>query len=732
MKGKLQEISTPAQFRPGWSYNVLPETRPLGLKGDLIADRWEFASGRRHKPLTMAWTRVVANGLSLNDPVNAKFWELSRRFFTACRNGQATGKPMAVSTCIGATYLLFRIIDEVVRSGATCLWTFKRQGFDSLLIALTRRDASKNESDFVRGTVRARFEVVRLLYALLAEGSASGVVLNDGFSFVTFSSSEEVVALAKLIGQEQATTPDAPPEVVFPLLNAAIEYVAYYSDDIIGLHLTVERLRSELEEKLRAHYRPRYTRRAEIASALVGALIKRPSWVDGSNAVLKTELARHLGMASTDTYKKCYRPLFQAAEFLFVGGKGKLADEARSFLMSEATKSSAAKRDPAVGPHLARAIGLPFSGEAGEHAPWPIMHVGNSKGAHMGLGTAVNRLWTASYLILASFMADRESETLAIEADCLVYGVDGCYIKTPNFKSRNVDGGSLVLQPCPKAVELAVLVLQRLGQAARAKANSNKLLCVSHHMGSSVPDVTELRKRIVLFAEATKTNVYRGKKWHLTPHQLRRFFVTTWINYYEFGRYFKALSTVLDHASLATTIRYGTRVAQAAALSKGQKNLANRILTGVALGDVFGKGPVAQNLARFVELLRVRAVPLDQISELVVERNYRNDVELSPMPHGYCVWSKTAGQHAACVEKSERKAGISRPRSRKRSCVCGNGCRNFLMTEAFGAFWEHALERHHRIARNPAAPTRYREASKIGMRIAKSYGPNPPSKGAAR
>ncbi|MBX4961376.1 hypothetical protein [Rhizobium binae] len=721
MNANVNEVVVSSEFKPGWSSNILPETRPLGLVGELVADRWVFECGLRHKPQRIVWTREMANGHPLNHPLNASFWELSRRFFTACRNGKATRKPMAVSTCISVTYVLFQVIDAVMRSGAVSLWTFKAQGFDDLLLALTNRKTDEEDCDYVLAAVRIRFEVVRLLYLLVAKGSDNGVVLNDGFSFVTFSSQEDVIAFAKRINSaDENETLDAPPEVVFPLLNAAIEYVTSYADDITTLHHTAERLRPQIERQLRDEYRPRYTRRSQIASALLEALVVRPSWVDESNAVRKTELAQHLDMDRTSVYKKRHQSMFEAAELLLAGGEGQLADEARFLLMSAATKSPMAKGDPAVGPHLAKAIGLPFSGKAGPHAPWPIVNVGKG-GRSMDVGTAVSLLWTASYLILASFMADRESETLAIETDCLVYGVDGCYIKTPNFKTRNVDGGSLITQPCPKVVELAVRVLIRLGEVARSEANSNKLLYVTHHHGSSVPDGGDLRYRLSMFAEVCQVDTYQGKKWPIAPHQLRRFFVTSWLHYHEFGRFFKALSTMLDHASIGSTIRYGVRVAQATALSKGQRNLANRIMTRVALGDIMAKGPAARDLLRFAERIRVKALPEDQISEFVVERNHRNDVELTPMPHGYCAWSVAAGQYAACVEKTVRRVGLARPQGRKRSCVCGRECRNFIVTNAFSGFWENSADRHRRIANNSAASPRLREAAKEGLRIAQNH-----------
>jgi hypothetical protein len=706
-----------------WPYPILPEVRPHGLKGDLIADRWEFESGRRHRPLKMPWTKRMANGYRLNHKVNAKYWELARRYFTACRNGITTGKPIAVKTCIGMTYALLLIIDHVMRSGASSLWTFPIGGLDSLLLAITGRVDALKPSKLVRATIRLRYETVRQLYTLLAEAPPGGTALNDGFRFAAFSSSEEVVALSKLIGQEQGATPDAPPEVVFKCLEAAIQYVAYYSDEIIDLYHAAQSLRPKVQTELRSTYRPRNNRKSEIASALLQAVVVRPTWVDGLGTVLKSDLARHLGMHPTVTYKPAFRRLIASAELLLRGAKGPKADEARFILVQAAAKPPETHYEPYVGGELAKRLGLPFTGTVGKFAPWPIEFVGNSKGDRTGLGSVVTYLWTASYLILAAFMCDRESETLSIEADCLVQGIDGCYIKTPNFKTRNVDGGSIILQPCPKVVELAVRVLERLGGPARAEAKSDKLLCITHNMGISVPEESELRGRIVRFAKFTKTDTFgKGQHWHLAPHQLRRFFVTAWLHYYEYGRNFKALSKILDHASLGTTIRYGSRVVQGNALSREQKNLTNRILNDVALGNIFAKGPVAQNWARFVERLRVKALPEDQISEWVDRRSDRNGINVHPMPHGYCLWSKFAGLHAQCLEKSARAAGIPRPRNRKRSCVCGSGCRNFLTTEVFIPFWEHSLERHERLAANPAAPVRYKEASKVGIRIAKSFG----------
>lgn len=727
-EGKTQNHSRPAT---GQAPVVLPESRPLGLIGDVIADHWEFASGRRHRLLRMAWTRKMANGYPLNHEVNSGYWELARRYFTACRNGCATGKPLAVKTCIGNTHTLFLIIDHVMRSGHSSLWTYPKRESESLLAALAGGTGVALPSRHVRGTIRQRFETSRQLYLLFTQAPAEGSVLSDGFRFATLSGSQEVVALARLIGQEQGTTPDAPPEVVFKCLGAAIEYVACYADEIIELSHAAKQLREQVECESAATKKPRYTKNSEIAAALLTALDVRPPWVDGVGTIMKSDLARQVGMNPPDIYKPRYKPLIESAELLLRGINVSGTEEARHILIQAAKAPQPRAEHP--GREVAKRLGLPFTGAAGQFSPWPISIVGNSKGDRIGLGTVVTQLWTASYLILAAFMCDRESETLAIEADCLVPGVDGWYIRTPNFKTRNGEGGSLVLQPCPKVVVLAVQVLQRLSAFARSQANSEKLFCIEHHMGVSVPEETELRKRVLRFADVTGADTFgAGEHWHLTPQQLRRFFPTAWVNYYEYGRNFKALSDVLDHASIGTTIRYASGIVQGGAVSRQQKNLTNRILNDVALGSIFAKGPAAHNWSRFAERLRIKAIPEDQISDWVDERSNRNDHNVHPMPWGYCLWSKVAGLYAQCLEKGDRSVGISRPQNRKSCGVCGNGCRNFLTTEVFSPFWEHSLERHKRLAANPAAPVRYQEASKLGIRIAKSFGATAMDAGSAR
>ncbi|CZT33115.1 hypothetical protein GA0004734_00001410 [Rhizobium sp. 9140] len=190
-------------------------------------------------------------------------------------------------------------------------------------------------------------------------------------------------------------------------------------------------------------------------------------------------------------------------------------------------------------------------------------------------------------------------------------------------------------------------------------------------------------------------------------------------NYYEFGGRFQALSQALDHATVGATLRYAGTTIQGDALSRQQKELAVKVMGKLITGDLRASGPIANELMRFQNRLRIRVMPPEQLLDWTIQRTERNDTMLYPMPWGYCAWSKTSGRYAQCLEKAQRKVGISRPDNKKRPCICGSGCKQFLRTPEFEGFWEHAGERHQQIIDNPAAPDRLVEAAREGVRIAR-------------
>ena len=414
-----------------------------------------------------------------------------------------------------------------------------------------------------------------------------------------------------------------------------------------------------------------------------------------------------------------YRKLFEFFSVLSNEPADLAAGEALSALREIALTTKSPKALVPVAHSIGRELRLPFQGVAGDYAPWPIVSVGNSKSGKVSVMSAVSLLWTASYLIIASYMADREGETLAIEEDCLHLGLDGFYLKTPTFKERS-ESGSVLLQPCPEIVVQAVKVLQRLGAKARLASNSDKLFCIHHSVGSSVPTFDELRDRLSRFCDFAKTNIFDDgqKRWTLDPHQLRRFFGTLWVHYYTYGRHFEALRQVYDHATIGGVVRYTASMAQANALVRMQKDLTVQVLTNVASGKLEADGPAARELARFIARVRVKVVSDEELFEWYDERHKRNQSMVFPMPWGYCVWSKVSGLSAQCLGQEKRKPGIERPCGGKKSRVCGGGCRQFMRTAEFDPFWEHARDRHTRISLNPSAPQTLIDAAKEGIRIA--------------
>ncbi len=88
-------------------------------------------------------------------------------------------------------------------------------------------------------------------------------------------------------------------------------------------------------------------------------------------------------------------------------------------------------------PHNASAqMGLPFSGRTGIAAPWPIISVRPSRSGGTSLESAIVNLWSAIFIVIDAFMADRLLEVLDTEVDCLTIGSDGYYLDVLNDKRQ--------------------------------------------------------------------------------------------------------------------------------------------------------------------------------------------------------------------------------------------------------------------------------------------------------
>lgn len=698
-------------------HQLRAEQKPHGLSGDSTESCWMFEPGARYRAQRMPWKWRFSDGLSITDDIHAAHWELARRYFSFLRNGCFTVDPAAVATCILQTYDALRIIRYVHKQGYASIAAYPASRLDELLSAAARlfsADADQNMSAHQVGRV---FSVISDLHEF-SQPAPGGRYLNDGFSFQPFSSPQDMYALARVVGREGGTTKDIPHEVVFALMNASIEFVTDYADDLIKLH----RQASSEMARLQAADQEKPSDYSTVAQFLLDTLRSGVRslgrTVFSIRDVVHSATQIDIGVLSRSRYKT----LFMRCAKVMRRKAARFGEKLQTSLMVIIAKGQAPLA-PFYTPVVAKKIGLPFSGKPGPAAPWPIEHCGSSPRKGRSLESAVGELWTSCYVILAASMGDRYSETFAHRIDCLKSGVDGYYLETPNFKARDPEGGTFILQPCPKIVAMVVRVLLSLGEAGRIDEGLDKLFLIRGTFGRS-PSPESINDRMNAFGKRVGAMVYdNGRKvWRIASHQLRRFFATIWVNYYEYGGRFEALRKMLDHTSLSTTLRYAAKRIQGDSISTEQRALAHRVMRALAFEGVEAQGPAAKYFEKLIGRMRLRFVPEDRISEWLATRVDRLKYEYNPMPWGYCAWSKLSGLSAKCVEPDKRRTGMSRPIARKNACTCGDGCAQFLTTDNFNPFWATSYERHARVAGNPAAPRRMVAAAQRGMNIAIRFG----------
>ncbi|MFW8644415.1 hypothetical protein ACOJBO_25760 [Rhizobium beringeri] len=307
-----------------------------------------------------------------------------------------------------------------------------------------------------------------------------------------------------------------------------------------------------------------------------------------------------------------------------------------------------------------------------------------------------------------------------LDVDCLVEKLDGWYLRSRKFKGHKADVGSYIEQPCPEVVVRAVRGITELGMDARAAAGSTNLFFIPHRLGASVPDESTVRNRLQRFGEKTgaASNGDEGN-WFVTPSQLRRFFVTMWVNYYEFGGKFEALRRMLDHRWITTTLGYA-KTWQKQVVSDLQLALTFSVMRTAVFDGVELKGAAGIRFAKLAKRIKLMVLPEEGVTEWISAQIDAFGFLLFPMPWGYCFWSKVAGKYAGCVDKEDRRVGMSRPDTIK-NCETCIGCRQYLETPVFEPYWQFSLKMHQRISKQPLAAPRLVKAALEGMRRAKLF-----------
>jgi hypothetical protein len=429
------------------------------------------------------------------------------------------------------------------------------------------------------------------------------------------------------------------------------------------------------------------------------------------NAVSKRILSAVSGTAMPTLYSKRFTALISPVETWLSSRTATTLNGARSALEAEIAKFEALAVRPPERVISVEKVGLPFSGQEGRFAPWPLTTLGTGRFGGASLEEAEADLWTSCYLLVLAYVAPRLTEGLTIKTDCIVRRVDGFYIRYRTSKAANTEGGSLVERPCPEIVVRAAYVAKKLGAAARRKHGSNDLFFVAHRQGASVPEESSVRQRLEFFGRRTgASSVEGGGRRAVVPSEMRRFFVTMWVNYYEYAGKYESLRRFLNHAWITTTVRYGIRKNERARMSDEQLELSVKVLARKLLDGAGALADVPRSIFPFLQALRVRALPLaEMLKEL---RDYAEDqgLALFPMAWGYCLWHHSAGKYAQCLDATLRRTGMERIDA-DRSCPGCDGCHNLLRDHVFDPFYETGMERHARIASNPRASSSLRAAA---------------------
>ena len=657
---------------------------------------------------------MMANGFSLLHPRNSSVLELAQRYFVLLRDGYSrSNQRLAFNSITDRVRIVLAIADVVMSTGCETLEAFGTAEFAQIKAKVTFGFDNKRSTPISSHRIREILKLWRELHDLFVTPGEDGCIgLNDGFPFPLFTETEAATMASK--GTETGLTPDVPPEVAFAHIDAAIEYVSIHAEGIIRLSAQAKALANAPRVYAKAG---QGERKRQLAAHLL-------SIVDGDN---EYELFRGKVNFSRVARELKLRPcnldpiLCNHANQFLLSRDRKVKVEARTALQLAATKQPAAPAKYRKNCVVQAELGLPYSGQPGAgYAPWPITHAASTRGGSYSVEAAEHDLLTAIIILIAAFDAGRIDEILATDVDCLVEGADGFYLRTRLFKENDPEGGSVHLKPCPPIVVSAINLAIAMGREARDKHGSKKLFFSQFRGKYSVPTYHTFLKRMKDFSERTGVAaMVDGGSWEIAPHQLRRFFVTMWNHYFEYGGQYESCRRILGHAWIGTTIRYGRSATSGKALLTEQRRLTHKVLKSAifkGLEDV--RGAAGHRLVRVFERMSIRTRSEEDIDLFIDRRIDHKGAEVHGMPWGYCIWDVAAGLKARCARGAARGAHVSRPDTWKTPEEC-QGCCCFWTDEKFAGFWEHAVERHERVAAKPRAPRQLVEAAEAAATLAK-------------
>ena len=708
----------------GWPRRgVVDLPLPRGLLSGWTDPIWTFSTLKATGIHSIRWDRRLPDGNLLTDKKHAGLLETARRFLTILIEDPADCFSMnGHETALHRTTTLLSIIEWIVGLGHERISQAKQDEWLSFRrnvpfgLDYAKGSAGPRKSKLTDARILEIFRVCQALHVFQIASIEGSSLLEDGLIFPPFGSWEDPVSLARLLGRKQKRTPSIPSSIALHCLDASIQYIMYYSDDLIRLHEKTICLRKA--ESGRSKRRPPGELLHEVRLALLGHLqATKPLQVTEDCRVVRVALARQLNTHPSSLCDDEIAKLLVKFEETLAQWDPP-AEEELVLLLAKQTSEWVPRRSKSQLRGPASLLGLPFSGRPGSAAPWPLEAVGSSprNGNKMTLERAIANLWTSIFIVYDTFMSDRIGECLNVEADCIKQGLDGFYVRSPFYKQTNAQAGQSNERACPRIVAKAVEAAVRLGAEARQELGTNKLFAAIHRLGATVLDETTIRHRLSAFARdvgAPKSE--DGTDWRLAPHQIRRFLPNAWVWYFDLGPGLDALRQHLRHEDITMTMRYCADDLGEIATEE-QRELTASVLERSIYEGLDVLGPFGKRWKRIAARIKISAVDPDQLGDVISEVIEQKEVLLYPQPWGYCAWWRNAAAYAQCLPKEQRNGIRSRPDNQKHAEICA-GCINCLLTEAFAPFWIEARARHYATLSRERIPPVLAEAARTGLQI---------------
>lgn len=298
----------------------------------------------------------------------------------------------------------------------------------------------------------------------------------------------------------------------------------------------------------------------------------------------------------------------------------------------------------------------------GPGQPWPLHPTLKPVAGGLDLNTAINYyLPAACMIVICTFSARRHEEVAG-----LCSGVDKPVISGELgerwlhvwIEKTLLDWDKI---PVPEAVARAVAVLERWSLPARELTKTEELFQYPRFIPG---ETASFRGQVSVPAFAAFLPIPDGKSgpWHLTPHQLRRFFAMVYLWRYEYGE-LSALSWMLRHFNLEMTRLYATEAERGAIFSEVQAHHSFTILTEIAMrdrpaGGAFGvrfRAAIDRQVAQIRK--RVEVVLPSRLPSKLAEHTRRTGTPMRPTSWGF----SASGAAALDQDPRDEADGLSLP-----------------------------------------------------------------------